>query len=165
MEQQVENKITEELEKPVIKYIKLKNGESIVAMVEFGKDEDSGQVKLYSPFRVIIIDLIEAAKNERPPFIIEEWLPSTIVSEQCCVIVLDDVITMVDINDRFTGTYTRSVIKKNQIEELLRTREIFGRDKTRNDMELMEEESGENSDEELTDKIDELLKNFPKRYN
>jgi len=153
-------------ELPKIKLIKLVNGESIVAMVELGKGDFESEVTLYNPFKIVYGDLQGSPmKGVKVPFMIEEWLPSSIVQEQMCVILQDDILTMVDVNEGFLRSYTTSVLKKVGIEELIRKGELFEGDKTFNDMRETEEEEDERNAEEFGEQLAGKLSNFRKKFN
>jgi len=160
--------ITEELKEiPQIKYLKLKNGECIVAMVEWGKGDESDQLTLYNPFKVVYgeieIDGV-SVQGLKMPCRIEEWMPSSIVVEQVCIIFQDDILTMVDVNEGFSKAYTKKVIQKAGLEELVRRGDLFN-DKTANDMKLSEDETEERTTEEFGEFLEERLKKFRSGYN
>jgi hypothetical protein len=144
-----------------VKMVKLKTNETLIALVEFSKEEgaeDDDYVTLHNPCRVIF----DAFTNPgRTSIILSEWLPSQIVSEQVCYIYLSDIITMVDVNERFRKTYELTVVKKIQLEELIRNGELM----SRSPESMSEEEEQEEQDDEFGKLLAEKLKKFRDGYN
>jgi hypothetical protein len=125
---------------PVIKFLKLKSSESIIAMVEI--DDESESITIYNPLKLIVAGEgypTAVSGSRKVPVMMEEWLPTQIVSEQMCIIFPDDVITMVDVSEEFAAGYTSAIMRKVQLEELARSRFASGEGSPLDDMDLINE--------------------------
>jgi hypothetical protein len=147
---------------PEVKLIKLKNGESLIAMIEWDTDiNDSDIITLYNPFKLVFGDI---TMNQRTPVLMEEWLPTQIVQEQVCTIYSEDVLTVIDVNEKFAKSYSRTVIKKVQMEEMIR-KGNFLKDRVAESLALADEESDESENDDLEAKLAEALNEFRRKYN
>ena len=157
--------VNEVLAVPEIKLLKLVNGESIIAMIEFVEQDDpeaATLITLYNPFRLIFGEI---SALQRSAVMMEEWLPAQIVQEQMCQILYDDVLTIVNVNDKFARSYTASVLRKVQLDELARVAPTLGGNKVAEDMALAEEEAQEIDEEEMKEQIEEWAKKFRGSFN
>lgn len=104
---------------PEVKYIKLKNGDSIVTMLEYDKEFDiSGAMILYNPMKIVSTKGVNESGGIR--VLMEKWLPSVIVQEQMCTIFEEDTISIVPVNVEFQQLYTTTVLRTIAIEEMIK---------------------------------------------
>lgn len=156
MNHQEEVKQTERL--VAVKLIKLVNGESLVAMVENHKTDESVLI-LYNPYRLIFGELTSLQKTA---VMMEEWLPAQIAQEQMCEILHDDVLTMVDVSDEFSRSYTKTVLKRVNLDEIVRrSEEFFGKDP----MKMSQAEAEEHETEDMVERIEDAIKKLRSRDN
>lgn len=149
---------------PEVKLIKLRNGESLISLCEWGEDDDSQILTLYNPFKLVFKEM-ELMGMPKTPVLMEEWLPHQIALEQTCQIFDEDILTMVDVNKRFSDGYQKAVLKKVQIDELVRRGNFPSGLGLSDDMLMSESESDELDDEEFAEKLAEKLKKLRDDYN
>ena len=136
------------MSEPIIdlKFIRLKTGEDIVATCMI--DEDSGWVDMENPMRVIVSRMNLASKAV---LAMMPWLPLELVANEYASVKLDDVITMVDVNDSFAEYYRNALSEWQQSSQP--NEESFGE----------EPDEGDACDENLLRDIMESLQDPKKR--
>lgn len=141
---------------PIVKLVKLVNGEMLVAMVE---EKEEGLLTLYNPFRLMFGEITMLQKST---LLMEEWLPGQVAAEQVCDILYDDVLTMVDVSPAFLKSYTKSVLRKIHLEAIAKENSNFLLPNSIDtSMEMTEEEAEELENE----KIDEAIKKHKDSMN
>lgn len=136
------------MSEPIIdlKFIRLKTGEDIVATCMI--DDETGWVDMENPMRVIIsrMNLTSKAVLAMMP-----WLPLELVANEYASVKLDDVITMVDVNDSFAEYYRNALTEWQQSSQP--DEDSFGE----------EPDEGDACDENLLQDIMESLQDSKKR--
>lgn len=152
-----------------IKYLKLKTGDDLVAMVEFGNGEQDGLIILYNPFKLFHGDFLGGlggSGNSFKKVAMEEWLPYQIVQEQVCTIYAEDVLTITPVNKEFSVSYSKAIVKKVQLQELLRTGSLVqGNQSVPREEDMSEEELDEESQKEFEELLDKKLLKLRRGYN
>lgn len=132
---------------PTIKFLKLKNGDNIVALVEISNHEDDGLVTIYNPMKLLSTKFPNR-DNTKTSILMAEWLPSEIVAEQMATVYDDDIIAMVDVNEEFRLMYQTCVMRRISLDE------IISREEDENVLiSLYEDDLEEESEEEVAEKL------------
>jgi hypothetical protein len=147
---------------PEIKLLKLRNGESIIAMVEWSsKPEDEGLITLYNPMK--LVNPKYQTSDGETKVLMEEWLPKVVVSEQLCTIWEEDTIVISDVNENFKLNYQALILRRIAMDEIMRSGEL--NDKVAENMYRAENETSEEESEEFVKNMDEKLKKWRDRFN
>ncbi len=117
-------------DKPIAKFLRLQNGDDIIADVSETEDEDGTLYTLFHPLKVVYIP-VDASGSLSVAFI--PWVFSKIVDEQVFVLHDQDILIYTDVAKKMNIYYWESV-------EATINRQSVPEEETVDDIDLLEDE-------------------------